>query len=430
MKTANEQYQRLQFTLGAVSDLSQHAVEAREFASAAHSILYLLLGAVGVSRGVLFGSDAVGSLFSAAVKGLRWPAFRDSEAGRLRAGSRAETLELARCPQLLPAADKRLPSALRLLFSQAGLTLALPLVVRGRLAGLLALGTRLNGEPLSAHERGVLETLGPYAAMLLHQHDLMEQLRAAVHENLRLCETLADTYFDTVQAFSAAIDAKDIYTRGHSMRVARYSAALAARLGMPQKAVTGVRIGAYLHDIGKIVLDRALLNKPGRLNDQERREMWAHPTVGDEVLSAVSFPWPEVRAVVRSHHERLDGRGYPDGLKGPYIPLPARVLSVADSFDAMTTDRPYRQRMTVGSALIKLVECSGVQFDPPLVRLFLEQCRSEIEPEGGDGDGRAGKRSGLRVFGRLLGRAGASLTTAMIDQLMASLGPSAPLLPA
>jgi putative nucleotidyltransferase with HDIG domain len=421
VKSKSEHYHRLQFTLGAFSDLSRQAVEAREFSSAARSLLYLLLGSVGVPRGVLFCCDAGGGLYPVATKG-GWGSVRpDRELAIESAGFRAAIAELAQCPELLEATDRRLPAPLRGFALHAGVAAILPLIVRGHLAGLLALGSRLNGAALSAHERAALETLAPYAAMLLQQHGLMEQLRAAVQENLRLCESLADTYFDTVQAFSAAIDAKDFYTRGHSLRVARYSSGMAWRLGLAEKFLTGLRVGAYLHDIGKIVLDRALLNKTGLLDDKERREMTAHPIVGDQVLASVNFPWPEVRTVVRSHHERMDGQGYPDGLAGSHIPLPARILAVADAFDAMTSERAYREPVPVFSALRELVECSGEQFDPGLVRVFLEQCRSEVDHSGLDGGPR--KSGAVRVFGKLLRAEAEALTTAMIDRLLRCLGP-------
>ena len=161
-----------------------------------------------------------------------------------------------------------------------------------------------------------------------------------------------------------------------------------------------------------------------------------HPVVGDDVLSSVNFPWPEVRIVVRSHHERLDGKGYPDALRGEEVPLPARVLAVADAFDAMTSNRPYRNRMPLPLAFSELVRCSGQQFDPALVRTFIEQCRSEVEPEAKVGRAEAGaadetgKKSRLRVFGALLDRAGARISAAMIDGLLEKLGPTPALQPA
>lgn len=423
MKATSKEYVRLLFTLDAVTDLSQQMVEVREFAAAARSILYLLLGSVGISRGALWRCDAVGRLHLAVFKsGRRDAAFQAS----VPAFHRNEVAELSQVPEMISAGDKRLPAALRDFLARAGLSQALPLVMRGRLIGLLALGQRLNAAPLTLHERTALETLGRYAAVLLQQNDLMQILRAAVQENVRLCETLANTYFDTVQAFSTAIDAKDVYTRGHSVRVARYSAALAQRLKLPRKAVAGIRIGAYLHDIGKIVLDRGLLNKPDRLTEEERREIAYHPVVGDEVLSAVSFPWPEVRSVVRSHHERLDGNGYPDGLRGNEIPLPARVLCIADAFDAMTSVRPYRNRMPLVPALEELVNASGAQFDPRLVRAFLEHCGNEVESDGKSGkggkNGKGERKIQLRVFGTLLDRTGSSVTPAVIDNLLKKLG--------
>ena len=432
MKASGKEYQRLLFTLDAFTDLSQQAVEARELAGASRSILYLLLGSVGVPRGALWRCDAAGRLHPMAIKGGPAGNRRRTEFARsLPALRRNEAAELLETVELLAASDKRLPAPLRTYLSRTGLTQVLPLVTRGRLAGLMALGSRLNATPLTVHERGALETLGRYAAVLLYQHDLTQTLRAAVDENVRLCETLAGTYFDTVQAFSTAIDAKDVYTRGHSVRVARYSSALATRLQLSRKTAAGIRIGAYLHDIGKIVLDRALLNKPERLSDEERNEVSYHPLVGDEVLSAVSFPWPEVRSVVRSHHERMDGTGYPDGLQGKQIPLPARVLALADAFDAMTSNRPYRNRMPLDLALAELVRCSGDQFEPAVVRAFLKQCRSEVESreksEKAHRNGDPDDKQPLRVFGPLLDRSGQRVTTSLIDGLLKKLGPAAAL---
>lgn len=424
------EFERLLFTLDAVSDLSQQVVETRKLGEAARSILYLLLGSVGVPRGALFQVDGSGRLRAVASKGCGPGAFRDAEGEiHLRSGARADVSALAQAEGLVEPRDKRLPSALRTALVSAGVSMALPLVVRGRLVGLFALGPRINGAPLTVHECTALETMGRYAAVLLHQHEMLETLRAAMDENVRLCDTLAKAYFETVQAFSTAIDAKDIYTRGHSVRVARYAAVLAARSGLPRNAVTGIRIGAYLHDIGKIVLDRSLLNKPARLDETEMREVASHPVVGHEVLSSVSFPWPEVQTVVRSHHERMNGKGYPDGLRNGDIPMPARVLAVVDAFDAMTSNRPYRHRMPLPMALQELVNCSGEQFDPTVVRTFLDQLRSEVDSErrgseSDKGSEKPGRRSRWRIFAQLMDRTGARITTDLVDALLAQLRPA------
>lgn len=425
MKARNKEVERLLFTLGAVSDLSQHVVEGREFSAAARSILYLLLGSVGIPRGALLSCDVAGRLRPLAVKGGGATAFRDVErecadndAAAICGSARADVATLAQLAGILDARDHRLPRQLRSLLNSSAMTMVMPLVVRGRLVGMMAMGPRVNGAPLSSHEATALETMGRYAAVLLFQHDLMQSLRAALDENVRLCDTLASTYFETVQAFSAAIDAKDVYTRGHSVRVARYSSSLAQHMGLPPKMVAGIRIGAYLHDIGKIVLDRSVLNKPGRLDASEFLEVASHPAVGHDVLSAVKFPWPEVRVVVRWHHERMNGNGYPDRLRGDEIPVPARILAVADAFDAMTSNRPYRNRMPLPMALSELVKAAGDHFDPVMVRGFLEQCRSEIGVEPAKRKGR------MRVFASLLDRAGARVTTSVLDSLLEQLRPA------
>ncbi len=195
------------------------------------------------------------------------------------------------------------------------------------------------------------------------------------HERQKHIESLANLYLGTIQSLALAIDAKDQYNHQHILRVQRYAVALAKQMQLPEHLVEAVNTGALLHDIGKLGVPDYVLLKPGRLNEEEFEKIKKHPEIGAAILESVEFPWP-VLPVVRSHHERWDGAGYPDGLKGEEIPLTARVLAVADVYDALTSSRAYRTAWTSEAALEELMRASGSQFDPAVVAAFVEIARS------------------------------------------------------
>ena len=189
--------------------------------------------------------------------------------------------------------------------------------------------------------------------------------------NIELFTSLQEAYLATVRSLAAAVDAKDTYTRGHSDRVAMYATLIAERLGLPHEQRIALEMAAYLHDIGKIGVREEILLKPGRLDDVEMAQMRHHPLIGANILQPVAFPWA-ITPIVRHHHEYYDGSGYPAGLRGDEIPLLARILTIADSFEAMTADRPYRKGMSPPLAVEELRACAGTQFDPDLVEVFIE----------------------------------------------------------
>lgn len=181
------------------------------------------------------------------------------------------------------------------------------------------------------------------------------------------------TFLAGVQSLVHALEIKDPYTRGHSERVAQWAAATAAALDWSEDAVREIELGANLHDLGKIGVRESLLAKPGPLTPEEYDHVMEHPILGWRVLSPLLREAPMALAVVRSHHERFDGRGRPDGLRGDAIPLAARIVSVADAFDVMTTGRPYRERgrmLSPVEAVVELRQSSASQFDPDVVRTF------------------------------------------------------------
>ncbi len=189
-------------------------------------------------------------------------------------------------------------------------------------------------------------------------------------------EELQQLYMSTVQSLALAIDYKDSYTHEHILRVQRVAVAIAEEMGLSGDALQGIYTGALLHDIGKLGIPEHILAKPGKLTAEEFQKIKNHPVIGSMILEPVNFPWP-VMPVVRSHHERWDGRGYPDGLAGEEIPLGGRVLSVADVYDALTSDRSYREGWTHEKACDYIRENTGTHFDPAVVEAFcavMERC--------------------------------------------------------
>ncbi len=205
-------------------------------------------------------------------------------------------------------------------------------------------------------------------------HELLEQ---RVQEQARRIEELS---LERLQALVHFLEEKDPYTRGHSVRVANYGVGTGRALGLAQPGIDAIALGAELHDIGKIGVSESVLHKAGKLSDAEYRHIMEHPVIGARILGPLMRDAPAALAIVRSHHERLDGKGFPEGLKGDAIPLEVRVVTVADSFDAMTSVRPYRPALSVVRAVQELKEGRGVQFDPQAVDAFLAAFPSDALP--------------------------------------------------
>jgi HD-GYP domain-containing protein (c-di-GMP phosphodiesterase class II) len=204
------------------------------------------------------------------------------------------------------------------------------------------------------------------------QRDTTEELAAV---NTRLEK--ANLSFAT--ALVATLDARDRYTAGHSATVAIYARDIAKRLGLPEEEQNRAHLCGLVHDIGKVGLAPGLLEKPGPLTLEERRQMELHASIGEKILANVE-DYAEIAAIVRHHHERVDGRGYPDGLRGPQIPLLSRIISVADAYDAMTSDRPYREAMPSRVARLRLAQAVDAQFDTSVVAAFEAILAAATEP--------------------------------------------------
>jgi putative nucleotidyltransferase with HDIG domain len=202
-----------------------------------------------------------------------------------------------------------------------------------------------------------------------------------VAQSAALREALAETdrtYDATLAALSSALDVRDTETEGHARRVVRYMELIAEGLKVPADQHATLRRGALLHDIGKIGVPDHILRKPGPLTENEWYTMKTHPDLGAKIIANVPF-LEAVAVIIRAHHERWDGIGYPEGLAGEQIPLGARIFAVADSFDAMTSDRPYRRGRPLDEALAEIERCAGTQFDPQVAAAFLAVPLPRIE---------------------------------------------------
>jgi hypothetical protein len=206
----------------------------------------------------------------------------------------------------------------------------------------------------------------PPALMVLSVRQYLERTAAAVEEIRDTNARLRRAHRDTIAALSRSMEAKDLYTGGHTGRVASVALTLAERLGYKGDQLDAIEIGALLHDVGKIGIPEGILRKQGPLSADEWAEIRRHPVVSDYILSDLDLD-PIVRQCARWSHERIDGRGYPDGLRGEEIPLPARIVFVADALDALTSDRPYRTGRPMISALAEIEDNAGTQFCPQVV---------------------------------------------------------------
>ncbi|MDA8085465.1 MAG: GAF domain-containing protein [Nitrospiraceae bacterium] len=230
--------------------------------------------------------------------------------------------------------------------------------------------------PVSSRGRtlGVLQAMNKIGGFDNSDLDLFIALSnqvAVAMENARLYNELKETFYAVVNAMAETIEKRDPYTAGHTSRVSVYSMSIGRAMGLQGGEMGNLRLSAILHDIGKIGVRDAVLLKNQRLTPEEETLIRKHVEYGADILGHI----PQLREVipgVRSHHEKYNGTGYPDGTAGEVIPLPARIIAVADTFDAMTTDRPYRKGLSAGQAIAELKRCSGTQFDPSVVAAFVK----------------------------------------------------------
>lgn len=235
--------------------------------------------------------------------------------------------------------------------------LLVPISSRDHLLGIMALFDGRERDELDGEDLNLVNAIAGQAAVAM--------------DNASLYEDLEMSYFSTVKALARAIEVKDPYTYGHSERVTEYAMVIAAKLDLSEWDLRNLKYAAALHDIGKLGIAGHILNKAGALSEDEFIHVKTHPQMGDSIMEPVSF-LKEPREIILHHHERYDGNGYPDGLEGEDIPLGARILAVADSFEAMMSDRPYRKALALDEAVKEIEDNAGTQFDPVVAKAFIE----------------------------------------------------------
>jgi putative nucleotidyltransferase with HDIG domain len=242
-----------------------------------------------------------------------------------------------------------------------GFSIVCPVMMKKKLTAILAVGEKVSGQEFHSADLDMLRALSESAGIAI--------------ENARLFKDLEEAYLATVRVLVSRIEEKDPYTHGHTERVAEYAVGLARAMEFPPEEVQRIQFGAFLHDIGKVHTEDHVLHKPDALTEEEWKIVKMHPLRGAEMVKGVKF-LERVVDIIRHHHERVDGKGYPDGLQGDEISLAAKVVNVADAFDAMTTDRPYRAGLTVEAAIDQMLEKAGTQFDPEVVEVLVSAIRS------------------------------------------------------
>lgn len=380
MAANNQGIRRLLETFGSLADLGPVLAGERDFRDLSHSMLKLVMDAVDVREGVLFTFTEKPAQLNAAA----WAGFAlFPENGFIPLASRhGHALLSAKSPELIvnKSWDKFLSANGNI--APELFKCLVPLKTGSKLAGVVALGGRAEGAVFEAEEIEALGMVSHYIALAVQNHNLTESLQQRVVENLRLLDSMQGFCDQTMEVFAAAIDAKEFHSGGHSLRVGRYAAAMGKAMELNSNDIAELRAAGYLHDIGKVAVDRRLFVKAGALEPNEFREMADHTTVGHKIVSGVQFPWPKITEVVRWHHERSDGSGYPDRLHDSDIALPVRIIALADTFDAMTSERPYRKSLSVGQALSEIVRIAPQKFDGEVVQGLLALVRGEASGRG------------------------------------------------
>ena len=362
-------------TVEALADLGPELTADRDFRQTARAMLAAVLEAAGAREAVLFSFSDRPSLLTSI----------DSQGFTLLPDPSLIPLLPRHVHNLTAAAGPVLlnSSTYDVFLSSNGnvapelFKCVCPLKVRGKLAGVIALGRREGDALYEEDALDAFEMLSHYVALAIQNHTLGQTLAQRVSENLRLLASLHGFYDNALEAFATAIDVKHVNIHGHSLRVGRYSHAIGEALGLDPTDVASLRSAGYLHDIGKVAVDRRLFEKPSKLDAQESLEMRDHTVIGHQIVSHVQFPWPQIPEIVRWHHERGDGSGYPDGLRGDETSQAVRIVALADTFDAMTSERPYRQRLSIGAALQELIRMTPQKYDPHALQALLIQVRRD-----------------------------------------------------
>jgi hypothetical protein len=388
----NDEKNKLVHAFGALAELGQAVTDRTNFQETIRTSLHLISGSMGIMRGGVARYSQFGHEFNMiAIRGLGddFPLglslCQEDERQFLINGLFPIEIDQARVLPFFQVYDRS--------FERKNIHVFVPLVVHSELVGALLLGEKANGRPYTSYDKEIICSMGRHIGVAISQRNMLTELERRSAENRKLYEDLRMTYKDTVKAFAAAIDRKDKYTEGHSVRVGKYAEIIATELGWGVDEIEGAAVAGYLHDIGKLTVDKRIINAPYRINAKESAELNRHPGVGFEILQPIHHPYTDVPLAAKYHHERLDGRGYPDGLYDREIPYIAKIVNLADSFDAMTTDRPYKRRRPAVEVVGDLQRNSGKQFGPEIATAFLRGMFKEATGKSAD-----------KKFRRLLGR--------------------------
>ena len=249
----------------------------------------------------------------------------------------------------------------------------MPYLIKGgkRKGSLMAIPLKIRSEVFGILVSVRHEEANPFNERDLYFSNFLTEKASSLIENLALYENIYENLFSTLYAFVEAIEARDPYTKQHSTRVSSYAISIAKAMGCTQEEIDGLNVAGNLHDIGKIGIPDHILLKPNKLTEEEYEFIKKHPVIGSNIVRHLCM-WTDEQKIIRHHHERWDGAGYPDQLHGEEIPLLSRILSVADVYDAMTSDRSYRKRLKDEAAVKMIQDNEGSQFDPKVVRVFLK----------------------------------------------------------
>lgn len=408
--------QKLVHAFAGLADLGQEIANPNEFHEMVRTSLHLLLGTLAIRRGAiarcLAGRDETECL---AVWGLGEDpqgclTINETERQAFLTSGLSKLTTEDRNPHFTGFLERH-----EVQLQGQGIELVIPMVVRGELTGLVLLGGKASGEAFTKDDLDVIRAMVRHVGVGIHTHQLFDQVEQRAEENQRLYEELRAIYRDTVRAFATAIDIKDKYTQGHSERVGKYSEIIARELGWSEEEVEGITIAGYLHDIGKLIVERDIINAPYKIDARQSSELNRHPVAGFEILARIQHPYADIPLTAKYHHERMDGRGYPDGLSGEQIPLGARIVCLADCFDAMTTDRPYKTRRSFSEVVEDFRQNAGSQFD---INVVLALCRALLkEMSGSGGDRRITKMLGKNYLD-------SERDTPLINELISELDPN------
>jgi hypothetical protein len=378
--------QKLIHSFGALADLGQEIADTGDFIEMVRTSLHLLLGTLAIRRGAVLELPAhLERTNCLATWGLS-PDYGvefmiDAEVKDSLASSAKGVFGVAEAGAAKQADNEgSVHHALDALRTEE-IELIVPMIVRGKLTGLVALGGKASGESFTGDDLEVIQAMVRHIGVGIHAHRLLSEVKQQAEENKRLYFDLRAIYRDTVRAFAAAIDIKDKYTQGHSERVGKYSEIIAREMGWGEEEVEGMAIAGYLHDVGKLVVERDIINAPYKIDAKQSSELNRHPGAGFDILSPIHHPYADIPLMAKYHHERMDGRGYPEGLTDLQIPIGAKIVTLADSFDAMTTDRPYKTRRSFDEVIRDFRRNTGTQFDPVVVAAFCRALLKELNGE-------------------------------------------------